>query len=341
MQNLALTGLEAGESRSAAELLTAWPFGAEAWPDLEPQAAARAVLDGLGPADEVLALSHGGGWQWLAVLSPLDFDSRIFGRTLTRLMPLAHRTPWPGPEDLAQGKDFLDQVTSHCADRGIEGLVARVPVRDMLAAQALETAGFLLMDVSVEWQLQLDTLAQPGGQGGGVGGGIGGGGISGGIGVRTWRPDDEGALMDLAGQALCQLQGYSDRFAMDPRLRHACPEMYRRWLANSLSGDEADQVLVLDMEGEPVGFITLRLPPGGQGPGANCGQVVLNALAPDLRGKGLYHRLLRRGLLWLQKHGADFARVRTKLSQGAVIRAWAALGARQVNSDLTFHHWQQ
>jgi GNAT superfamily N-acetyltransferase len=110
-------------------------------------------------------------------------------------------------------------------------------------------------------------------------------------------------------------------------------------VANSLHGDQADQVLVLEREGEVLGFISLKLPPGGEGPDADTGWVALNAISPSARGRGLYHGLLQRGLAWLAKHRAARARVRTKLTQEAVIRAWSVAGGRQVYADLTFHLW--
>ncbi len=327
MRTVNLDGSEAKSSKAAAELLAAWPFVAEAWPGQDPAQAAAEVLDRLAEGSRVAALMGGGGWQWMAGLTPLPFDSQVFGRPLAKITPLAHRQAWPGPEALQEGRDLVGQVVAEAGRAGIKGLVARVPVRDLLAAQALESAGFLLMDVSVEWLAELGGLPERRDR------------PSMGMAVRTWRPQDQPALGDLAGQALCELEAYPDRFAMDPRLRPACQELYRRWLDNSLAGEQADQVLVLDQEGEAVGFITLRLPPGGEGPAADCGTVVLNAVAPEHRGKGLYHLLLQRGLRWLAGHGAARARVRTKLAQPAVIRAWAGLGARQVYSDLTFHHW--
>lgn len=327
MRTVNLDGPGARDSKPASELLAAWPFVADAWPGQDRSRAAGEALGRLGDDSRVTALAGGEGWRWMAALTPLPLDGQIFGRPMAKIAPLAHREAWPGPEALQEGRDFLAAVMDEAGRDGIKGLVARVPVRDVLAAQCLESAGFLLMDVSVEWLADLERLPEQHEP------------AAGGMAVRTWRPEDEPVLRDLAGRALCDLAAYPDRFAMDPRMRPSCQEMYRRWMANSLAGDQADQVLVLDMEGEAVGFITLRLPPGGDGPEADCGTVVLNAVAPEHRGKGLYHLLLRRGLRWLAGHGAARARVRTKLAQGAVIRAWAAVGARQVYSDLTFHHW--
>lgn len=328
MQVIGQPAAELKESRAARELMESHAFVADAWPGEEARTAARRALESLPAAGRAWALVDGEGWQWLAVSAPLDFDSRLFGRRLARLWPLAHRTAWPAPEARDQGRRLLAEVTAAEKEAGSECLVARVAGRDFLAAQVLEAAGFRLMDVSVEWLLDLEAPARheerPA--------------LPPGMAIRAWRPDEEEALQALAADAMCELAAYADRFAMDPRLRPQCRQMYRRWVANSLSGDQADQVLVLAREDEPAGLITLKLP-AGTGPGADCGWVVINAIAPELRGRGLYHQLLGRGLEWLARHGARQARVRTKLSQQAVIRAWAALGGHQVYSDITFHLW--
>jgi len=325
MQVISQSTAEILEARAAWELMADYAFVADAWQGWDHEEAARQALESLPHEGRGWALLDGGGWQWLALSAPLEFDSQLFGRRMARLWPIAHRDAWPGPEALDQGKHLLAQIKEAEAQEGVQCLVARVPGRDFLAAQALEACGFRLMDVSVEWLTSLDQLPKHGR-------------LPRGMSIRTWRPGDEEKLADLTAKAMCHLDAYPDRFAMDPRLRSSCGEMYRRWVANSLSGDQADQVLALTQDEEAAGLITLKLP-REKGPGAGCGYVVINAIAPEFRGQGLYHELLLRGLEWLLKHGANKARVRTKLSQQAVIRAWARLGARQVYSDCTFHLW--
>lgn len=325
MQVIRLSTAELLEARAAWDLMEDYAFVADAWQDVDRQETARQTLGSLPEEGKAWALLDGGGWQWLAVSAPLQFDTRVFGRPMARIWPLAHRKTWPEPEALAQGKYLLGQIKDDESAADVQCLVARVPGRDFLSAQALEHCGFRLMDVSVEWQTPLNQLPKHGR-------------LPGGVSIRTWRPGDEDSLVALTAEAMCHLDSYTDRFAMDPRLRSSCGEMYRRWVANSLSGEQADQVLVLTQSEEPAGLITLKLP-RENGVYPKCGWVVINAIAPELRGQGLYHELLLRGLEWLFKHGAKTARVRTKLSQQAVIRAWARLGARQVYSDCTFHLW--
>lgn len=320
-----MTAEEARDSGRAAELLLAYPFAGEEWPGSDPAAWAAEVLRGL-PADiRVHALEEDGRWHWLAAVAPLAFDTQVFGAPLARLAPLIHRRAWPEIGEAARGDALIRQALAEAAAMGIHGLTARVAGRDVLGAQALEAAGARLVDVSVEWLLDLAPGARapetPAG-----------------LALRPWTESDRAGLMELAAGAMCDLDSYADRFAMDPRLRGGCPELYRRWVANSLAGEQADGVLVLAEGDLPVGFITLKLP-GRGGAAAGCGWVALNVVHPAWRGRGLYNLLLARGLAWLAERGATRARVRTKASQHAVIRAWSRLGARQVLCDLSFHIW--
>ncbi len=314
-----LTPAQFAAAPQARALLAAWPFGREALGDPAPDLALSQLAGAAGGA----VWEGEGAWTWLAAWEPLDFDSAIFGRALGRLGLLAHLASWPGAEAQSQGRDLLAAVLDQAWAAGREGLYLRLPARDLLAAQAAEAAGFRLMDVSVDWELDLAQTppvpAPPAG-----------------LSLRPWQEADRAALLDLAGQSFCDLGSYGDRFAMDPRLRPGCPEMYRRWLANSLGGPQASQVLVLAAGTEVAGFITLKLGAGAQDPA----WVVLNAVTPARRGAGLYNLLLAQGLDWLARAGATRARVRTKVSQQAVIRAWSRLGARQTAAWLTFHAWR-
>jgi len=315
-----LTPAQLEAAPPARVLLTAWPFGREALGGSPVEAA----LAGLSGAAGGAAWEGGdGAWTWLAAWEPLDFDSAVFGRPLGRLTWLAHAASWPGEDAQAQGRALVTAVLSQAWAAGREGLYLRLPARDLLAAQAAEGAGFRLMDVSVDWELDLAALppvpAPPAG-----------------LSLRPWREADRPALLDLAGQSFCDLGAYGDRFALDPRLRPGCPELYRQWLANSLGGPQASQALVLAAGAEVAGFITLKLAAGADDPA----WVVLNAVTPARRGAGLYNLLLAHGLAWLAGAGATRARVRTKVSQRAVIRAWSRLGARQTAAWLTFHAWR-
>ncbi|MCF8041967.1 MAG: GNAT family N-acetyltransferase [Desulfarculaceae bacterium] len=303
MEFVELSGKQAAQRPEALALAQDAPWG-QGWPP--------------GPDHRVLADRD---WSWLAAWHPLAFDSEVFGLPLGQVSALLHRNPWPEASALEQGAAFMKRLATGAREAGLAGLFARAAEKDFLAAQALEAVGAKLVDASVVWEADLSGRDQaPTPPKGFV--------------VRPATDGDATALAALAAGAFCDLEAYADRFALDPRLRHGCGELYRRWLANSLSGRQADMVLALATDEMPVGFITLR-----RNQGQEPGWVVLNAVSPDKRGLGLYNMLLAHGLAWLAGQGASRARVRTKFSQRAVIRAWSRLGARPLAGDFTFHLW--
>ena len=320
-----MDGAAAAATDQAGELASVFPFGGDQWPMADRALATESLLRDLASCPKTWSVQSNGKWAWLAGLKDLAFDSGVFGRRMARLGPIMHRAKWPGEPVAAHGEDVLRAACDHAAARGYDCLVARVPCRDYLAAQCLEACGFRLADVSVEWLLNLERA--PGLQY-----------LDEGYSVGDPEDGDAPVLCRLAAESLCDLDAYSDRFALDPGMRGGCPEMYSRWMANCLSGDQADTVLVLRGPKGPAGFICLRRATG-RGPGADCGWIVLNAVSNGQRGRGMYNALLSSGMGWLAANGCRRARVRTKVSQQAVIRAWSRLGARQVYADLTFHLW--
>jgi len=304
MPIIALSGKQAAGRPEGTALAQAAPQGGP-WP---PR-----------PADRVLALEQDGAWPWAGWWRALEFDSEVFGLALGQA-ELMHAAAWPGPRAREQGAALVREMATRTRREGLVGLSIRVGEKDFLAAHALEDAGARLMDASVTWELALAGMAPPLP-------------LPPGLELGHWQAADREALETLAATSFCDPGACADRFALDPRLAPGCPELYRRWLANSLAGEQADQVLVLRGP-EPVGFITLKLAKDN-GPA----WVVLNAVAQDQRGLGRYNLLLAHGLAWLADQGATLARVRTKFSQRAVIRAWSRQGARPLAGDLTFHLW--
>ena len=214
MQLITMEAQEAASSRGASELLSHYAFLTDEWPEADNAETAQEVLSGLNPQAPLCVASDAEGWQWLAGLERLEFDSHLFGWPMARIQPLAHRTPWPDPESLSQGRQVLSALIAKAGEEKIDFLSARVPARDFLAAQVLEAAGFYLTDLSVEWLVDIEKAppkrAMPPH-----------------MSVRTWRPEDKDALLELAAESFCDLFAYTHRFALDPRLRSQCGILYR------------------------------------------------------------------------------------------------------------------
>lgn len=270
--------------------------------------------------------------RWLVGAGVLAWDSRIFGLTCGQLYPIVHDLlpGRVGASDEAAvesvGRRTVARALGWLGGQGVALVSARLDGRDLIGAHVLEQAGFRLMDVSTIHRLdfsgKMPSVRPPQG-----------------FRLRAAEPEDERRLAGLAASAMTDVGYFQDRFSVDPILAPRAKKMYRAWWRNSIRGERADEVWVLEHDGRPVGFITLTGADAAETAvtGHTGGWVVLNGLEPGWRGRGLYRLLVLKALQRLKKRGCQSARVKTKLTQRAVQRTWQALGARLAASSLVFH----
>ncbi|MBU0515255.1 MAG: GNAT family N-acetyltransferase [Proteobacteria bacterium] len=289
----------------------------------------KARLEGAG---QVFTGPATGPARWLVGAGVLAWDSRIFGLTCGRLFPIVHDL-LPGRVGASDetavesvGRRTVARALGWLGGQGVAFVSARVDGRDLIGAHVLEQAGFRLMDVSTIHRLDLagkiPSVRPPKG-----------------FRLRPAEPQDERRLAGLAASAMTDVQYFQDRFTVDPILAPMAKKMYRAWWRNSIRGERADEIWVLEHGGRPVGFITLTGADAAETSLTNHagGWVVLNGIESDWRGRGLYRLLVLGALRRLKKRGCQSARVKTKLTQRAVQRTWQALGARLTASSLVFH----
>ena len=112
--------------------------------------------------------------------------------------------------------------------------------------------------------------------------------------LRLAAPGDVPALERIAAAS------YQDsRFYFDPGFpRETCDELYMTWIRKSCAG-YADAVLVVDLDGEAVGFISCHLDDDGR-----TGRIGLVGVGEKARGQGVGHILVTGSLRWFAEHGA-------------------------------------
>lgn len=88
-----------------------------------------------------------------------------------------------------------------------------------------------------------------------------------------------------------------DRFHNDPYLDNKlADEYYATWIENSFYG-YSDYVVIGEVDKLPVGFTTLHYPKAG----SDVARMVLSAVSPLSRGKGVYTSIIYEGLVVLRK----------------------------------------
>jgi len=140
--------------------------------------------------------------------------------------------------------EALPEALDFCRANRIDWLIARCRVDQLRTAQAMEREGFSLMDTQVHYTLDLGKTPIPPDTGQAL--------------VRPVRPGEEDDVAAIAREAF---RGYSGHYHADDRLDRAkCNEGYTSWAARScVSRDVASEVLVAELEGSIVGFITMRM----------------------------------------------------------------------------------
>lgn len=210
--------------------------------------------------------------------------------------------------------DNLPEAMAFCRTNGVKFLVARCSIDDIHAAQAMERQGFLLMDTLLYYTRDLTASlpAMPDT-------------------VRPVRAEEAETVRELSARAF---QKYGGHYHADERLnRAACDAVYEDWAYRScLSRQVADEVLVATINGQIVGFITLKLKgDDGEGP--------LYGVDPAAQGQGVGRALMAGAMAWLRSRGANRLLMSTQITNVPSQKVWVRLGFEPSHAEYTFHKW--
>jgi dTDP-4-amino-4,6-dideoxy-D-galactose acyltransferase len=147
--------------------------------------------------------------------------------------------------------------------------------------------------------------------------------------ARPGRDSDRETLLPVAADS------YVDsRFFRDPRFDDdQCAELYRTWLDKSFD-DYADEVIVLDVDDTPAGFVTCHLRDEG-----TIGVIGLVGVDSRARGRGVGRRVVADALRWFRGQGVDRVEVVTQGRNIAAQRLYQASGFRTAEVRLWYHRW--
>jgi GNAT superfamily N-acetyltransferase len=232
-----------------------------------------------------------------------EIDSERFGVRVARAPNVSHN---------------LSRVLDFCAAERIDLLIARSSTKDLVAAQSMETNGFLLMDTLLYYSFDLTKKMIPEDTGEFL--------------VRRLQPGDETEVRMVASTAF---KGYLGHYHADRRLDSSkCDEGYSSWAERSCTThNAADEVLVAERAGKVAAFATLRL---------NSPQEVeglLFAVAPESQGKGICRSFMIRSLQWCRDQGAQRMVISTQVTNVSMQKVWCRAGFEPSYSYYTFHKW--
>ena len=234
----------------------------------------------------------------------LPWDSSHFGIRIAR----ATARQLDGPA--------FQELEAECRAQDIDCLYFLADAADQDTVSALQAAQFDFVDIRLTLAAGVGdiTNAAPGPE----------------LQMRLAQESDFEALLPVAGGSFTLSRFYADRrFGADK-----ANLMYQTWLEKSLKTDFAAAVIVAEMAGRPVGFVTCHL----QDPAdeANLGLV---GVAPSVRGAGCARGMVACAARHLSGQGIERLNVITQGRNIAAQRLYQRCGFLTRSVELWFHKW--
>lgn len=184
-------------------------------------------------------------------------------------------------------------------------LQTRVPTADVARVEALERAGWSVVDVTVTLSREPGIEPRAG----------------------TWSIDGPAAADRDALLAIAQDDYEVSRFHMDPRIPDAVARRIKRdWLAACLDGERGDRVLVAAGDDGPAGFLAVLRKPAAQ-------VIDLIAVRAAARGTGAGRALVTH----LLAESETTIEVGTQIANVGALRFYEALGFRARDTRYVLH----
>lgn len=226
----------------------------------------------------------------------LAWDSQFFGRRIGALTG-----PIASPEGVAS------ELATATRD-GFDYVVCRPPVEDAAAIRALERSGFYLTDVGVTWSSDAASYVKRAAA----------------VAEGTIRHATAEDVPKLSAEAMVLFR--RSRFYGDPFFSMAeADRLHAAWLANSVSGQAADAVLI----NPDAGFVTCKLTKDGDG------EVALIGVWEGSRGRGAGRDLMTAAVAWFISRGVATVRVKTQVKNLRAMNFYHRLGFDLCAMDMT------
>ncbi len=155
-----------------------------------------------------------------------------------------------------------------------------------------------------------------------------------GITLRSGTPSDLPHLRPIARSAY-----HLTRFFTDPCFpRERSAELYDIWLTKNLHHEMADEVVVAEVDGRPVGYTSCQLAKGAD---SREGVIQLVGVDETMRGGRIGQRVLAQACAWLRDHGMTTVSVTTQGHNVPAVRFYERLGFMTRHVQFWYHKWFQ
>ena len=262
-----------------------------------------------------------------------NFDSNFFGFEIGRIEPLvvAPTERWTEVER-RNLQSYLTALLQEAAGHGFKQLSAYCEPSDFQLLQALSLCGFVPMDTTMRYELNLGEWAQNKREDRACRQSNYKTGSLTASDIRELRESDIDDLAAVTAQCFLDRARNINRFNSDPQFLETgkLPALYHTWFKNLARGELADQVFVAqDSQGRPLGFLSVQLPshkPSTLASG-QCGAIPMMAVAPEHQGRGIYASLVKHAFDWFISQKIETVELWTHISNTPNHRVWLKAGA--------------
>jgi len=273
----------------------------------------------------------------VSLLTELDWDTRILGFPTARIL---YANGFGGAIDAPRIEAFsnvINETLEFARERKIRLIDAKISNEDIFISRAYESAGFHLVDLLVtlgaerkkfdsilarsKYERKNDTLD-----------------FGGGLIVRPMRQSDIPALARISEISYGDHTMIQDRFFIEPIIPEGRgQDIFREWFVNLANRHQAGSavVLVAELNGSECGYLALEPMPTIAG--NQWWKDTLNAVAPEVRGRGVYRALVMSAFDYAKMNGAAGLITKTQSSTYRVINSWLHLGADLLECFATLH----
>jgi ribosomal protein S18 acetylase RimI-like enzyme len=253
--------------------------------------------------------SSGPAPEAVVELRPLEWDTAFFGARMGTLLVIAPE----GSDANVRAESVEYGLRSALEDATVQGyahLIFRAPSEDLPVTWGAERAGLRLVDVGIDSTFRFSPGPVPE--------------IRAVEAIRPALAEDLSILQDLAGSAFVH-----SRFAVDPFFSNdQVVAFHRQWITNLCRG-LAQEVLVYELEGRAIGFVSCALDHGE-------GRIPLIATEEAVRGRGIGRDLVAAALRWFAAAGASVAHVKTQATNYPALALYHRSGFNVSHAELTF-----
>ena len=260
----------------------------------------------------------------VAAWQPLPWDTEMLGVPAGRIPLLAVAAPRGEPRlEIARRLvgEALERIRA--ADAAYVGV--RVDARDIELVQALEEAGFALVDGILRFAREATAGERPPHRPQGVR-------------IREARSADALPLRRIAEAGFVY-----DRFHNDPIVpAEVADRLHGVWIENGVAGTVGCGVLVAEAAGEPAGFFLLAEDAtAARGLGTGIGTLVLISVDSRFRRRGIARALTEASVQHLAGRGNAIAEVGTQVANLPASSVYLAAGFRLVRTSVSLRWWDR